>query len=180
MPNRHHLPPSEEKSRYDLHENSPDDPDYRAFLSQLFEPMLELLNGYERGLDFGSGPGPTLSVMFEEKGFEMTIFDIFYHNKPAVLNSSYHFITATEVFEHLAEPRKELERLWKCLKPGGFLGIMTKRLPATKEEFDDWHYRRDDTHITFYADETFEWIAQTYGAEIVYKAPRVIILQKEK
>lgn len=140
--------------------------------------MLELLNGDERGLDFGSGPGPTLSVMFEEKGFEMAIFDIFYHNEPDVFNKNYHFITATEVFEHLTEPGKELDRIWNCLKSGGYLGVMTKRLPGTKEEFDDWHYRHDDTHITFYADETFKWIAQAYGAVIVYKAPRVIILQK--
>ena len=178
MPDQHHLPPDEEKARYDLHENSPDDPDYRAFLSQLFDPMLDFLDGHEQGLDFGSGPGPTLSVMFEEKGFSMNIFDVFYDNDSTVFDDSYHFITATEVFEHLSEPGKELSRLWQCLNPGGHLGIMTKRLPDDKKAFEEWHYRRDDTHITFYADETFEWIAKAYGAKIVHKAPRVIILQK--
>jgi len=51
--------------------NSPDDPRYRAFLSRLFIPLNERIAPESCGLDFGSGPGPTLSVMFEEQGHTM-------------------------------------------------------------------------------------------------------------
>jgi SAM-dependent methyltransferase len=171
------LEPGVEKSRYDQHENSPDDPDYRKFLSQLFDPLNDRLPPKQFGLDFGSGPGPALSVMFEEAGHKMNIFDPFYANNLSVFNENYDFITITETAEHLFEPRKEFEKLWNILKPGGYLGIMTKLL-LKPEKFKTWHYRKDDTHVTFYQKETFKWLADFLGAEVEFFGDRVIILRK--
>ena len=42
--------------------------DYRKFLSRMFKPMMERIEPDSYGLDFGSGPGPTLNLMFEEEG----------------------------------------------------------------------------------------------------------------
>ena len=78
------------------------------------------------GLDFGSGPKPTLSVMFEEAGHCMTTFDYFYENVPSAFERQYDFITATEVVEHLHNPKEELERLWACLKQGRETGHYDK------------------------------------------------------
>ena len=50
-----------EKALYDLHQNSPDDPRYRRFLARIFDPLSARLVPGNHGLDFGSGPGPTLS-----------------------------------------------------------------------------------------------------------------------
>jgi len=58
----------EEKAAYDCHQNSPTDPEYRRFLSRLFLPLRDRIAPESHGLDFGSGPGPTLSIMFEEIG----------------------------------------------------------------------------------------------------------------
>lgn len=171
------LPPSEEKKRYDLHENDPDDPHYRAFLSQLFKPLSEKLQPDSFGLDFGSGPGPTLNVMFEEAGHTMNIYDPFYANNPAVFEHQYDFITTTETAEHLFNPQMEFEKLWTCLKSGGYLGIMTKLVPAA-DQFEDWHYMRDDTHVTFYSKETFLWMARNWRAEVEFHGDRVIIFHK--
>ena len=63
VPNQFHLSESEEKLRYDTHNNDPQDSRYRQFLSQLIEPLQELIPDQSIGLDFGSGPGPTLSLM---------------------------------------------------------------------------------------------------------------------
>lgn len=126
VPPEHHLSAEDEKAQYDLHENSPEDPAYRQFLGRLLRPMQERIAPKSQGLDFGSGPGPTLSVMFEEIGHSMSIYDHFYAQDLSVLDKPYDFITATEVVEHLHYPGKELDRLWACLKPGGHLGIMTK------------------------------------------------------
>jgi hypothetical protein len=78
VPNKFHLSPSDEKEIYDQHQNSPDDSGYRVFLSRLLTPLVERLEPNRTGLDFGSGPGPTLSVMLSEKGHEMDIYDPFY------------------------------------------------------------------------------------------------------
>jgi len=171
-----HLTDPGEKERYDYHENDPNDPHYRAFLNRLVLPLSERLPEHSQGLDFGCGPGPTVSVLLVEHGHEVACFDKFYANDPAVLIKSYDFITLTEVLEHLREPREELEQLMSMLKPGGYLGIMTKLLPPA-EQFPTWHYKRDLTHIGFYADSTFEWIAEQWGLSLEIIASDVIILR---
>jgi SAM-dependent methyltransferase len=168
----------EEFARYETHENKPEDEGYRNFLSQLFDPLNDLLESKSKGLDFGSGPGPTLSLMFEEAGHEMSLYDSFYDDNPSVFKETYDFITATEVVEHLFHPRQELERLWRCLRPGGYLGIMTKIAEDDVDFFEDWHYRLDITHVTFYTQETFRWLAKNWKASLDFPADRVIIFQK--
>lgn len=176
---RRDLPePKEEFERYETHENDPADKGYRDFLGQLMHPMNRLLEKGSKGLDFGSGPGPTLDIMFEERGHEMKIYDPFYADNPAVFEDSYDFITATEVAEHLFHPGKEFERLWRCLRSGGYLGIMTKIAPDDRDRFADWHYRLDITHVTFYTGDTFQWMADHWSASMDIQGSRVVIFQK--
>lgn len=171
-----HLNDPDEKERYDYHENDPNDPDYRAFLNRLITPLSERLPKGSQGLDFGCGPGPTVSVLLEEQGHKVACFDKFYANDPSVLTRSYDFITSTEVLEHLREPAKEIEWLIGMLKPNGYLGIMTKLQPPA-EQFAKWHYINDRTHICFYADSTFEWLAARYNLSLEIIARDVVILQ---
>ena len=174
----HQLPSAEtEKAEYDKHQNSPDDPGYRRFLGRLFEPLVALLEPGSRGLDFGSGPGPTLSVMFEEAGYRMAIYDPFYAPDPSAFARRYDFVTASEVVEHLHRPRAELERLWSRLRPGGILGIMTKRV-LDREAFSRWHYKNDPTHVCFFSVETFEWLAQHWRAELTVCGADVVLLAR--
>lgn len=171
------LDPEVEKSRYDLHENDPDDENYRAFLNQLFEPLNQRIAPASRGLDFGAGPGPTLHLMFEEAGHSMSIYDPFYAPDQSVLDRTFDFITTTETAEHFFNPRREFDLLWSRLKPGGYLGIMTKMVPSD-DRFPDWHYRKDDTHVTFYSPDTFNWIAGHYGGTLELFGERTAIIRK--
>lgn len=166
-----------ERAHYDLHDNRVDDPGYRTFLGRLANPLLERLPPASHGLDFGCGPGPALAAMLEEAGHRMTLHDTFFFPNPDAFSQQYDFITATEVLEHLHEPGMELDRLWSCLKPGGQLGVMTRRLPKP-EDFDRWHYRRDPTHIVFFADDTFAWLAKRWDAELVLMGEDVAMIQK--
>jgi rubredoxin len=176
---RQFLSAQEEKAEYDLHQNSAADPRYRRFLSRLFEPLSQRLTPHSSGLDFGSGPGPTLSVMFEEAGHRMAIYDRFYAPDAAVFTHSYDFITASEVVEHLHYPRRELDRLWSCLQPNGWLGIMTKRV-IDREAFAAWHYKNDLTHVCFFAAETFHWLANDWGATLILVDQDVALFGKEQ
>ena len=166
-----------EKIKYDLHQNSPQDSGYRAFLSKLFTPMQKFIEPKSYGLDFGSGPGPTLSIMFEESGYKMDIYDIFYAPNQEVFKNRYDFITTTEVVEHLHKPREELIRLANMLNSGGALGIMTAFRPA-KEQFASWYYKNDLTHVRFFTPKTFEYLAKILDMRIVYLSEGVVIFQK--
>lgn len=176
---RQFLTPEEEKSVYDHHENSSDDPRYRRFLSRLFVPLSQRLVPDSFGLDFGSGPGATLSVMFEEAGHSMKIYDPFYAPDVKPLQLHYDFITASEVVEHLHHPRRELDRLWSCLKPNGSLGIMTKRV-IDQEAFSRWHYKNDPTHVCFFSIETFRWLAEHWCATLTVPENDVVLFAKTK
>jgi SAM-dependent methyltransferase len=171
-----YLSASEEKSRYDLHQNNPLDQNYRNFLGRTFEPVKARINSEANGLDFGAGPGPTLSLMFEESGHQMAIYDLYYANDPSVLVSKfYDFVTCTEVLEHIANPQSVIPMLLGLLKPGGLLAFMTK-LCLGKEYFHRWHYKKDPTHICFYSKETFEFVANRYNCHLEFVGDDVIIL----
>ena len=171
------LSAEDERATYDLHQNSPEDEGYRRFLSRLFIPMHARLRPGSHGLDFGSGPGPTLSVMFEESGHSMTIYDHFYARNHSALEQSYDFITASEVVEHLHHPRTELDRLWSLLKPSGSLGVMTK-LVQDRQSFAQWHYKNDRTHVCFFSRSTFEWLAIQWQAQLTFAEHDVMLFYK--
>ena len=174
VPTCSHLSRVEEKSYYELHQNSPLDAGYRTFLERLSKPLLELLEPASQGLDFGSGPGPTLSVMLQEADHNVALYDPFYAPDKAVLDHQYDFITSSEVVEHVRAPGLELKRLWSLLKPGGVLAIMTKRV-IDQNAFARWHYKNDPTHIVFFSEQTFHWLGKQwlvepvfYGADVVF------------
>ncbi len=172
-----HLSRDEEFRRYELHQNNFDDSRYRRFLQKMSEPMLNRIAANSRGLDFGSGPGPLLKLMFEEQGHTMSHYDSFYTPEQKVFNETYAFITATEVVEHLHKPLLNLDRLWSCLQSQGYLGIMTSlRLP--EQDFSAWHYIMDETHVIFFSPDTMTWLANYWGAALEIIGDSVIILQK--
>jgi len=168
-----------EHAEYDKHENSRDDPGYRNFLSRLFVPLNERLKPGSSGLDFGCGPGPTLSVMFEEAGHEVALYDPFYAPNENVFSEKYDFITATEVIEHLRQPAKDLERLWSLLKPGAWLGIMTK-LALDETAFSCWHYKTDLTHVCFFSSETMNWLASQWQTKLLTFGKDAFLFQKNR
>ncbi len=172
------LPPEVEKEHYESHENSPIDPDYRDFLKQLYKPLNEKIARSSFGLDYGSGPGPTLHLMFEEAGHRMNIYDPFFAPDKSVLNLKYDFISVSETAEHFYKPADEFKKLWGMLKTGGYLGIMTLLTPDD-ESFKDWHYIREATHVALYRAKTFIFIAKKFDAEHEIISKRVIILKKK-
>ena len=128
------------------------------------------------GLDYGSGPGPTLSVMIEEQGFTMSIYDPFFSPDLRALGRSYDFITCAEVAEHFVAPRKEFERLSGLLRPGGWLAIMTGLFGG--QRFEGWWYARDETHVAFYRDRTIQWIGDWMGWSVSRPEKDVTIYRK--
>jgi SAM-dependent methyltransferase len=171
------LSPADELAVYRHHQNGVYDPAYRRFLSRLFDPFVPKLAPGSDGLDFGCGPGPALAEMFREAGHSMQVYDPYFADHPAVFDLQFDFITSTEVFEHLYEPGREVSRLWSCLKPGGLLAVMTKR-HNDPNTFVGWFYTHDPTHVAYYSDQTFQWLAGSLQAELTIIDNDIIFLKK--
>ncbi|MCW3172089.1 class I SAM-dependent methyltransferase [Shewanella subflava] len=150
-----------EKAFYDLHDNTVADEGYQRFLSRTLTPVLHAIQPDAKGLDYGCGEGAVLSKMAAKQGVSVNNYDLFYFPEQGQLQQQYDFITMTEVLEHIADAQQVFKQLQGLLKPAGLLAIMTKRV-RDHASFIDWHYKHDPTHINFYSEATFEWIAQAY------------------
>lgn len=172
------LSPEAEKQHYQLHNNDLNDEGYRRFLERLTQPLLaELGSQSQQGLDFGCGPGPLLAAMLREAGHQMWLWDPFFAPNPEVLNQQYDFISCTEAIEHFVKPALEWQRWMTMLRPSGVLAIMTSYYP-TAEQFGQWHYKRDPTHISFFQAATFHYLAQRDQLTVSFPAKDVVILRK--
>ncbi|HLT14877.1 MAG TPA: class I SAM-dependent methyltransferase [Marinobacter sp.] len=172
-----YLSKAEELAVYQLHDNQPEDEGYRRFLSKLVAPLVEQLPDGATGLDFGCGPGPALAEMLGQAGFPMTVYDPFFAPDTSALERRYDFITCTEVVEHLHRPGEVFRRLNGLLKPGGWLAIMTC-FQTDDARFASWHYRRDPTHVVFYREQTFTWLAERFGWQLQIPRKDVVIFRK--
>ncbi len=152
---------AEERARYETHENDPGDAGYRAFLDRLAVPLVERLSPGMEGLDVGSGPGPTLSVMLRERGFPTAVWDPFFAPDPAPLERTWDFVTCTETVEHFNDPSRGWDRLFALVRPGGWLAVMTE--PFGEEPLAEWWYARDPTHVALYRAETLRRLATDRG-----------------
>ena len=177
VPSQYHLSEPEERKRYDTHNNNPEDLRYRQSLSRLTEPLNELISSDSYGLDFGCGPGPTLSLMLEKEGHQVDLYDKYYVKDLSVFNKEFDFVTLTEVIEHLSDPLFELERLTSILKPGGIIAIMTQTL-SRDIDFEAWYYKNDPSHIGFYNQKSLQILADQLELQMSHYSDRVIFFKK--
>lgn len=140
-------------------------------------PLLGYLIPGQQGLDFGCGPGPTLSLMLQEQGYPMSVYDPFFADDTRVLARQYDFITCTEAIEHFTRPAREWRRLLGLLVQGGHLAVMT-RFHCSVPDFSDWYYKNDPTHIHFYSQATFAWLAQRDHLQVRFAGDSVAIFTK--
>jgi hypothetical protein len=178
---RLHLPKSLEKARYEQHNNSERSSGYENFLKTLTEPLKNYINTSMVGLDFGSGPYPMMCEIMKEEGYNLNAYDPYFEPNEALLRNTYDYVTCCEVAEHFNYPAADFKILVDLVRPSGFIGLKTSLFDSklkTREEFSKWHYIHDDTHISLYAKESMEWIAQNFGLEIKEIGESVVIFQK--
>jgi SAM-dependent methyltransferase len=166
-----------EHAHYLHHENHPDDPGYRRFLSKLAVPLLARLPLASRGLDYGCGPGPALAAMLREAGHEVALYDPFFHPDPEPLSQIYDFVTCTETAEHFHRPWQEFAKLMSLVRPGGWLAIMTC-FQTDDARFRNWHYRKDPTHVVFYREKTLGHLAASRGWRCEIPVKDVALMQR--
>ncbi|MBO8129762.1 MAG: class I SAM-dependent methyltransferase [Peptococcaceae bacterium] len=163
-----HLSPEEEKERYTLHDNTCENKGYvamfRRFIRKAVEPYKDTIRN---ALDYGCGPGPVLKVLLEDMGIKTDIYDPYFFPSRVFQDKQYDLITCTEVLEHIADPLEAFNTFTAYLKVGGILALMTRFRPPM-DEFKEWWYRQDPTHVSFYSVRTFEWLARHFPLRLRY------------
>lgn len=167
----------QEQQEYALHENSLDDDGYRLFLNRAAEAIADRIQPGMIGLDFGCGPAPLLARMLEERGLVMHTYDPLFCPDDSVLHNTYDIITCTEAIEHFHQPIIEVNQLFRLLRAGGTLLIMTKRV-IDVQRFATWHYKNDPTHVCFFSDATFLFLATKHQCDVEFIGNDIVLMQK--
>ncbi len=173
-----YLSHEDEKQRYLTHDNNIENQGYVKFLTPVVKTLVTHLKPGSQGLDFGSGPGPILDKLFAEENIDVKNYDPYFDYHPFLLDEQYDFITCTETFEHFTIPFKEMVTMTACLKPSGYLLLMTE-MYKDSEQFAQWGYRMDPTHICFLNPTGLRWLAEKWGYEILSSVGRIFLLQKK-
>lgn len=174
----HHPTRAQEKDHYQRHENGIQHKGYVDFLDKAIQPALSFLKAGMKGLDYGCGPVPTLSLLLKEAGYEVDDYDPYFFPELEE-GSKYDFIFATECFEHFFFPARDLQRLNNLLKKNGLLIVMTERWKE-EADFKRWYYAKDPTHVAFYHSRTFDKICSKFNFEQQFMDQRsVVILQRK-
>lgn len=167
----------DERKRYLEHNNDVTDKRYQKFVSPITDYIIKKYTLESLGLDYGAGTGPVISSMLNEKGFNLNIYDPYFHNNKKHLEQEYDYIVCCEVIEHFYKPKNEFQQLKNLLKKGGEL-ICKTDLYGDDIDFNNWYYKNDPTHVFFYSKQTFQWIKQHIGFNKVSIEGRLIILEK--
>jgi len=159
--------PIRERQRYLEHDNTMDNDGYVKMLRGFLESAVLPFASSGSVLEFGCGPGPVLAQLLQQQGFEVDLYDPYFYCNQDWRNKEYDIITATEVFEHLSNPHKNLRQLCNVLKPDAILALMTHFHPGHKT-FCQWWYRRDPTHISFYSKSSLCWIERNFPLSMIF------------
>lgn len=130
--------------------------------------ILSKLLGRRNVVDLGGGDG-LLCRLLRDYGLNAYVSDP--HASPVYAQGFDRpdfprpdIVTAFEVFEHFAEPRRELDILF-AQEPAA---VLTTTLSYNGES-SDWWYLIPETghHVFFYTDAAFRLIGERYGYEVI-------------
>jgi len=170
----------EEKARYLLHRNSPEDSGYIQFIMEFMHVATPYLKPGSEVLDFGSGPEPVPAQLLSRMGFPVTLYDPMFAPDENWRRRTWDAILVHEVAEHLVHPGVVFEELAASLAPGGVLCIRTRFLPDDHAMFITWHYRTDPTHVGFFCARSISELASRLGlSPLLIEGPDRAILAKQ-
>lgn len=177
-----HLDPSDEKYRYDQHNNDEEDLRYIAFLSRAIDPAIPYISEGSRILDYGCGPSQALLQEISRRmDCITTAYDPYYFPSELSTASPFDAIFSTEVFEHLYNPLESIQEVLSLLNVGGVLTIMTELYPDDLVDFQKWYYAKDPTHVVFYSLKTLSYLEDIFHLEPLHNdKKRVFVWRKYK
>jgi 2-polyprenyl-3-methyl-5-hydroxy-6-metoxy-1,4-benzoquinol methylase len=194
VPPKYWLSVDDEKARYDLHDNTVSNGGYVKFLSEAADVVDAAIkvrhHPQTKVLDFGCGRDAVLCRLLWERGVDCYGYDPLYGDgvMPAPQaqgigdvgeSEQFDIIILCEVIEHLRDIMGELKRVCGMLRGGGVIIVRT-RLYGDPDDFPDWWYAQDLTHINFFNSESISVIAGMVGKEVVLTGYEDIFVLKSK
>ncbi len=120
-------------------------------------------------IDYGGGYGMFVRLM-RDQGFDFRRHDplcvnLFADGFDAVAQSNYALLTAWEVFEHLADPLAEIEKMLSFSRNLFFSTLLIQTPPKPLGEW--WYYGLEHgQHVSFYSKETLKVIANKFNLKL--------------
>jgi SAM-dependent methyltransferase len=157
------------------------------FWKQQVDVLVQLIGNYRkpsRILDFGSGSGE-MTNEFRERGYDVTPLEPMTHGylKDQNYSAQFDVVIAVEVIEHLREPWKEILEIEKVLAPDGiviFSTLLTNAFidrPDASEQFKNWWYKDDPTHVSFFCNRVLSKMADIKNYDIDIFGDKVFVLK---
>lgn len=150
VPRNQMISADREKHRYESHQNDENDPSYQNYLKQIVNQIMPYLHLGQGGLDFGCGRTDLMAQIFRSQNILVDSYDLYFLSNQDIWQKKYNFIILSEVIEHLRGPLSEMQKIRDRLTVHGQIFIKTKLYPNEKVLFDDWFYKRDNTHVQFF------------------------------
>lgn len=145
-------------------------------LCEIFENLCDRGGKW---LDFGCGAGglvryagqQSIDIVGSEDGWAAALgreagIPILSSTEINEFAGSFDFITAIEVFEHIADPISAFRQIRSLLKPGGQLFLTTGNSEPWSGRLLEWSYTNaPDVHISFFEPKTLEICLSATGFE---------------
>jgi 2-polyprenyl-3-methyl-5-hydroxy-6-metoxy-1,4-benzoquinol methylase len=136
-----------------------------------------------RCLDFGGGHGVLVRLM-RDRGFKFLWSDLHATNDYArgfehQDSSTYEFLTAFEVLEHLSDPVSDLSALMKISEN---VFVSTCIIPQPTPRLADWWYYTPLTgqHVSFYTKKSLDLLAIRFGRHLLSFGPYHLFTREPK
>jgi hypothetical protein len=153
------------------------------FCSRLATVVVRLLRvgRSERCLDYGGGHG-VFTRMMRDIGYNFHWCDkygqnLFARGFEGDPTTTFRFVTAFEVFEHLVEVRDELAAFFRPAHDFVLVGTVLHALPDK-----DWWYFVPETgqHTAFFSRQTMAYIGRTYGYQAICGKAYSLLIRNNK
>jgi hypothetical protein len=165
------------KTRYQHHLVDAGSTGHINHLMRAIQPVEKWIKEEMSILDYGCGPKPVLSTLLGPWGCSCCHYDLIFF--PSDFTSkTYDIIFCIETAEHFSNPDEEFRRMDNVLKPGGLVVVMTS-LYSDKQQFSDWYYKRDFTHISFFHRKTITFLAGKMEWACIYEDKNAITVFKK-
>jgi len=159
-----------------------------VYFTEVSTALLRLC-GFDRSkkyLDYGAGYGIYVRMM-RDNGFNFYWQDEYCENLYAQkfsadlskANKEYELVTAFEVFEHLTNPTKEIE---KILQYTDSILFSTQLVNSANTTLENWWYIAPEhgQHVAFYDIKTLQFIADKYGLNVYSNNSTLHLLTKKR
>ncbi len=153
-----------EAARYLEHDNGFHQAGYVEMLSRLLDSTVSSrIPSGGKVLDYGCGYAPVLVELARRRGYDAAAWDPYFLNSADALARRYHAVIACEVAEHVAKPAVLFEHVASLLEPNGLFAVRSSLHPPGWDEFLDFWYTWDRTHVSFYSVRTVRYCADRFG-----------------